>query len=291
MIYQDKIYGTHRIEGVLEALVQTATFQRLRKIHQGGAVYLVDPWMNQTRYEHSIGVMLLIRQLGGSLEEQIAGLLHDISHTAFSHVIDYVLQNEQEDYHEERYPQVLRSEELVDILHQHGYEVEQFLDIEQFSLLEHPLPGLCADRIDYTLRDLYQYQEISLDDIQWFLEGLLVMDGLIVLRSKAHGAWFQSRYHLLVKNYFTGERYQAIHETVTALFRQYMDTNILTLADFHEDDVHVLQQVVQHLGEELGSVLKKNLKAKLPRTKIQQKQRSVNPLIHVDGKYCPLSEL
>ena len=37
--------------------------------------------------------MLLIKKLGGSVEEQIAGLLHDVSHTAFSHVIDYVFDN------------------------------------------------------------------------------------------------------------------------------------------------------------------------------------------------------
>jgi HD superfamily phosphohydrolase len=37
--------------------------------------------------------MLLVRRLGASLEEQIAALLHDVSHTAFSHVIDSVDHN------------------------------------------------------------------------------------------------------------------------------------------------------------------------------------------------------
>jgi len=50
-----------------------------------------------TRFDHSVGVMLLIRKLGAGsspasalLKEQVAALLHDVSHTAFSHVIDYV---------------------------------------------------------------------------------------------------------------------------------------------------------------------------------------------------------
>ena len=43
-----------------------------KKIHQGGALFLVNPVINQTRFEHSVGVMLLIKKLGGSLKEQIA---------------------------------------------------------------------------------------------------------------------------------------------------------------------------------------------------------------------------
>ncbi len=39
--------------------------------------------------------MMLVNRLGGSLEEQIAALLHDVSHTAFSHVIDYVLEQKR----------------------------------------------------------------------------------------------------------------------------------------------------------------------------------------------------
>lgn len=37
--------------------------------------------------------MLLNRQLDASMEEQIVALLHDVSHTAFSHVIDYVFDD------------------------------------------------------------------------------------------------------------------------------------------------------------------------------------------------------
>ncbi|KAG2387733.1 hypothetical protein C9374_001327 [Naegleria lovaniensis] len=75
---------------------------RLSKIHQAGAAWLwnVSTW-NVTRLEHSIGVMLLIRKLKPlDLEQQLAGLLHDISHTAFSHVIDYMLLNDTDDFHE-----------------------------------------------------------------------------------------------------------------------------------------------------------------------------------------------
>ena len=107
MIVLDSIYGEHIVEGVLEELIVSKPVQRLKGIHQGGASYLVNEKWDVTRFDHSIGVMLLIKALGGSLEEQIAGLLHDVSYTAFSHVIDFVLDCKDEDYHEKIYDQSL----------------------------------------------------------------------------------------------------------------------------------------------------------------------------------------
>jgi HD superfamily phosphohydrolase len=90
--------------------------------------------------------------LGGSELEQIAGLLHDISHTAFSHVGDYVFDNTDEDYHEKVFAEVLCKSEVPDVLLSYGYNVNQIL-YGIFDILEQPLPSLCADRLDYTLRD------------------------------------------------------------------------------------------------------------------------------------------
>ena len=70
-IVTDYIYGEFEIEDILEELINCKAVQRLKKIHQVGATYLVQKNLNVTRYEHSLGVMLLIKRLGGSLEEQI----------------------------------------------------------------------------------------------------------------------------------------------------------------------------------------------------------------------------
>lgn len=91
MIISDVLYGEFEVDQVVEELILSKSVQRLKGIHQTGASYLVNKEWNVTRFDHSVGVMLLVKKLGGSVEEQIAGLLHDVSHTAFSHVVDYVL--------------------------------------------------------------------------------------------------------------------------------------------------------------------------------------------------------
>ncbi|SIQ09126.1 HD domain-containing protein [Peribacillus simplex] len=123
----DSVYGNNIVEGVLEELIVSKPVPRMKGIHQGGASYLVNEKWDVTRFDHSLGVILLIKELGGSLEEQIAGLLHDLSHTAFSHVIDFVLDCKDEDYHEKIYDHVIMESEIPFILKKYGYDCESSL--------------------------------------------------------------------------------------------------------------------------------------------------------------------
>src|SRR4051812_29346399 len=102
MRYEDSVYGAVEIdEPVLLALLHSNAVQRLEQLMQHGVTALLGVTPSTTRLEHSIGVMLLVRRLGGSLQEQIAALLHDVSHTVFGHVIDYVFNDHLgQRYHE-----------------------------------------------------------------------------------------------------------------------------------------------------------------------------------------------
>ncbi|WP_257143829.1 hypothetical protein [Bacillus pseudomycoides] len=51
-----------------------------------------------------------------------------------------------------------------------------FQNWEQWMLLEQPLPALCADRIEYTLCDLYTYGMISKQEVLTFLKQLIVRE-------------------------------------------------------------------------------------------------------------------
>lgn len=85
----DPIYGKMRIQKpVLIELLSAPSVIRLKNISQFGIPDQYYHLKNYSRFEHSVGVMILLRKLGASVEEQAAGLLHDVSVSAFSHIIN-----------------------------------------------------------------------------------------------------------------------------------------------------------------------------------------------------------
>lgn len=61
MIISDIIYGEFEVDKVLEELILSKPVQRLKGVHQAGASYLINEKWNVTRFDHSVGVMLLIK--------------------------------------------------------------------------------------------------------------------------------------------------------------------------------------------------------------------------------------
>ena len=142
MILQDSVYGTQEIsDSLVIEIIKTPEMERLKGVNQYGPYNLVDPSAFSSRYDHSLGVYFLLRKLNAPREEQIAGLLHDIAHTAFSHVIDFVYnaadtQHTHEGFHEK----VLKNSNIPAILKKFNLDVKYISDHTKFPLLENNLP-------------------------------------------------------------------------------------------------------------------------------------------------------
>jgi HD superfamily phosphohydrolase len=79
---------------VVLKLLDSKAIQRLKLIDQSGpTAYFLKNFRRFSRYDHSLGVYALLKRYNASQEEQIAGLLHDASHTAFSHIGDWIFSN------------------------------------------------------------------------------------------------------------------------------------------------------------------------------------------------------
>lgn len=153
------IYGNYTIhEPILIELLDSQAIQRLKKVHQFGISHYVQKTSSYTRYDHSVGVFVLLRRYHQSLSEQIAGLLHDASHTVFSHVADYLFGGEagnEASYQDTIHKWFLEKTDVAQIVAKYGYTLDDFMHKSGgFLALEQDLPNLCADRIEYTL---YEY--------------------------------------------------------------------------------------------------------------------------------------
>ncbi len=96
---RDAIHGNITLNGLEERIIDSAEFQRLRRIKQLALTYMVYPGAVHTRFEHSLGTMHLassicdVLGIEGDEKEKIRlrALLHDLGHVAFSHESEYVL--------------------------------------------------------------------------------------------------------------------------------------------------------------------------------------------------------
>ena len=74
----------------------------------------------------------MLKKYGAPLEEQIAGLIHDVSHSAFSHCIDYALEggSEKEQNHQDKlFDEFVRKTEIPGIIKKYGFDLEYILKV------------------------------------------------------------------------------------------------------------------------------------------------------------------
>lgn len=238
----DFLYGKMEFPAVFAALLETDALKRLGGIHQSGAIFLVNPDICHSRLEHAIGVAMLIKKLGGSVLEQIAGLLHDVSHTAFSHVGDYVFDYVEEDYHEKVFAEVIYSSQIPDVLLQYGFNVSEIIH-GTFNILEQPMPLLCADRLDYTLRDGIHSGIISRQRAKQFLNSVVLSNGKIAVNQDLEATWINEAFEKLITEVFKRPVHLYANGKMAELIKRLLSKGLLIESDMFKTDTLLLNKI------------------------------------------------
>ncbi len=241
MRWKDRVYGDVSIDDpLLLALIQKPTFQRLRGIKQAGPSAIAYPFKTVTRFEHSLGVFVLLRRLGAGQREQVAGLLHDISHTAFSHAVDFIVTSDEQDHHEGLKPEFLRRKDIASAIAALGYGPTEFYDDSVYPLLERPIPWLCADRIDYFLRDSLTCGVTTPDEARLMLDDLVVVGDTIAFADVSSARMAVARFAAMNRDWWAGAGEGFIYNEFADALREGFAVGVLTKADLRGDDAHVL---------------------------------------------------
>ncbi|MFT4867664.1 MAG: HD superfamily phosphohydrolase [Candidatus Nanohaloarchaea archaeon] len=256
MKYEDPIYGEVQFTELEKKIIENPGMQRLKKVHQNGADFLVKPEMDTSRFEHSLGVAILCKKFGADEDEVIAGLVHDISHTAFSHLADQVFERRDQTFHEDHHERFVERYGLDELVEEHGYDPEYIFDEENFGILERDRPDICADRLDYTLRDLYKAGLIDQETVDRVLEGLTTEDGLIVAKDKEKASEVMNLFFKLNKEVFFDKKSEGTKMLMKNILSRGLDEGVITEEDLFTTDQEVMDKLSQdsELNEKLQGI-------------------------------------
>ena len=295
MLLKDKVYGDEEInEDVLIDLINSEALQRLKGVSQQGLPQNYYHRIVFSRFDHSIGVLILLRRLGADIEEQIAGLLHDISHTAFSHVVDWVLGDPtKEDYQDNNHINIIEDSEIPKILEKYGFDYKKIADIEAFSLLEKPAPSLCVDRFDYTIRELRDLDKEEM--VRKCVNDLTNVNKQMVFKTKESAEYFANAYLKLQKEHWAGNEARARYYILSEILRKAINLNLISKEDLMKTDQFIIEVLEnsenQEILEELN-MLKNGFKIEESEEGIELKKkfRYVDPEVLIENDILNLTK-
>lgn len=299
----ETFYGNADIEEpVLIELIESPAFQRLKHIHQYGGAYYTTHREEYTRYDHSLGVFLLLRVNNCSLKEQIAGLLHDVSHTIFSHVGDAIFKqySHETDYQTLTHADFLEESGLGDILSKYGYAIEEIMPMQElFPALEQPLPTLCADRIDYNIQGAFYQgflsheEAIELFNAMQFTGGDWICDNHELLKKVVRFSIFMSQ-----DCWGSGREYVQSRWLAEAILRG-VDIQLVSMEDIR---FGIDNDIWERLLASDDALIQKNMHMLLNATEyfrycskeesnlfVVSKFRGIDPWVEVDGERVRLT--
>lgn len=295
----DNVYGEIEItEPVLLDLINSPSLQRLKGINQQGMpreYYYTEVF---SRFDHSLGVAILLKKLGAKLDEQIAGLIHDISHTAFSHLVDWIVEDPSKEEHQDKiFLDFLNKSEIPSILEKYKIPLEKVSDLDSYLLLEKPAPSLCADRVDYCLRDLLSLKDQS--RIKFLVDSLTSKDGQIAFKTKEAAENFGDAYVHLQKTHWGAKESRARYYILSDALKKAIKKGLISIEDFHlKSDSEILDILEKDNDSEITNNLEKlrgGIKIKISKDKnaieLITKFRYIDPEVLLNGELIPLSRI
>ncbi|MCU1288302.1 MAG: superfamily phosphohydrolase [Acidobacteria bacterium] len=229
-IYRDSVHNIIRLKTeddagkLLVRLIDTAEFQRLRRIRQLGLAHFAYQAAEHSRFTHSLGALHLATRILAKLSLQYkisdeaktavraAALLHDIGHGAFSHVLETILN-----FHHENFTiDAVTSDEteVGQVLRQYSKELPgNVADIirgtfRPVALAQLVSSQLDVDRMDYLLRDsLMTGAKYGVYDLEWIIKSIEIDEENDRLYVSARGIYavedyLQARYYMFRQVYF-----------------------------------------------------------------------------------------
>jgi len=165
----------------LQLISETPEMQRLRNVGMNcGCEYTSFPCFRElrpySRFQHSMGVGLIVWHFTEDPAQAVSALLHDIATPVFAHVVDFLHGDHEKQESTEDVTEALitASPAIQSALSALNLPCEAVVDYHRYPIADNDSPCLSADRLEYTLGNLYNYDICSLSEIRSFYQDLTI---------------------------------------------------------------------------------------------------------------------
>ena len=236
----------------LRELARTQEMRRLRSVGMNcGCEYTDFPRFRKlapySRFDHSVGVGLIVWHFTQSPAQAAAGLLHDIATPVFAHVVDFLNGDylRQESTETRTAELIERSPEIRRILRREGLTVEQVADYHDYPIADNDTPRLSADRLEYSLGNLWNYGLAAFEKVCAYYSDLTVgenEDGQpeLVFRTPETAASFAMDALGTARIYVADEDRFSM-EVLARLLRLALERDVVSPADLYGTEPQVIR--------------------------------------------------
>jgi len=326
---KDKVREEHPL--IIE-LVNSNAFQRLKDVDQSGPIAYFGEMKFFTkyghtgsmppfsRYDHSLAVMFLVKRALGiqdlraankdQLIQVVAALLHDASHTTFSHVGDHFFaalgenSNTQACYQDNVHQEYLRHFGVDKILQKYDIELEQ-INPDQHKVLKAPKGTLSADKIQYITHTAVILKIFDQATAQALINDLMYDAGAgeWYFQTATCAKIFGDASIILTKNIYTAPDNYVFYQYFTQALLEGVRSDVLTIDMFkYGTDSVILAKLAESTNPLIKHYLKKleniyaifNVACGMDAVDIKVDKltfRGVDPKVIVGGSVVALSKI
>jgi hypothetical protein len=244
----------HEMPQFLSECLETPPIARLRKIGMNcGCEYTTFPRFRDlapySRYDHSLGVALIVWHFTRDPAQTLAGLFHDLATPVFAHVVDFMrgdyLTQESTEAGTEAW--IAGSEEIRAVLEKYSLALAAVCDYHRYPIADNDSPWLSADRLEYTLGNAINFGVCSREAAERFYGDLVVgtnEDGEdeLMFRTAALAEAFASAALACSAIYVSDEDRYAM-QMLAELLRHALLLGVVTEADLYSTEPELIARL------------------------------------------------
>ena len=299
------LYGDTSIDHPLvKELLQNPIFKRLQLIDNAGPNHYFRSLPPYSLFDYALGVFALLQRFERPLNEQIAGLLEPVSHSAFSHQGSVYLHIGQQShpYYLANHAGFLKASGLETILKKYEFNAQQ-LDPrrQEFTALYQAPPFLSAIEIEMTLRLAYSYKLLGRQEIDVILTDLRFDKGQWYLVSQKSAKKLGQLSLYFAEKYWGSPYSYVVNRWIGVAIQRAIDLELLSLEDALYGVDHVILRRLLTIQDDIiqGLLMRCRQPFRFFKTVTDESYdelfkpdlRAMNPLVEVGNKRIPLSEL